>query len=255
MDKNSFCILLCEDAFKDDTYLEEKYIGKKLSILSEKEARGFAIEDNNDLYICWRGLYDLIDIFNNLANFNKEYIAFNNKLCGKVNGYIFKYYSLLRNETMNVVKEYLETNTDKDKRIYFTGYSLGASILLSALEIKFLLKDTNVEIITITFGSPKLGDKYFTKIFNEAIVNSLHIYDSNDIVCKYPKGISYYHMENRFKLRIKKQTLFQLFLNSMKRLFIKRDNSDIILKKNMYIRIHTVESYKDKMKECEISGC
>ena len=121
MNKNNFCIVLCEDAFKDNKYLEEKYVDKKLIILSEKEARGFAIEEDNDLYICWRGLHDLIDIFNNLANFNKEHIVFNNKLCGKVNGYIFKYYSLLRTKTMDIVKDYLETNTNKDKKIYFTG--------------------------------------------------------------------------------------------------------------------------------------
>ena len=81
-------------------------------------------------------------------------------------------------------------------------------------------------------------------------------------------------MENEFKLKSKKQTgLFRLFLNSMKRLCIKRDKPSVIMKdiklyilsmnkneekkntdEKMYIKIHTIENYKNKIKEYETKG-
>ena len=92
------------------------------------------------------------------------------------------------------MKDYLKK--EGDKHIYFIGYSLGSSILLSALEIKLLLNEKdNVNINTLTFGSPKLGDKYFMKFFNETVTNSLRIYDNNDIICEYPRETEYYHIE------------------------------------------------------------
>jgi hypothetical protein len=245
MDIIKFCLLLCENSYKEEDALLEIYKEKDLNILREKNARGLSVEYDNDLYICWSGLADTKEFLKNFMDYNnnhKEDTVFNNNICGKVHECFFEYYSKLRNKTMNIVKTFLNNNGSKDKRIYFVGYSLGASILLSALEIKLLLTDINTEIFTITFGSPKLGNKKFSKIFNALIDNSLRFYDSDDIVCTYPIEYGYYHVNKGLDIKEnKKYSWLRLLWRWIS--CLKRTKRSV----EYYVKQHTIENYKNKM--------
>lgn len=237
MDTNiELCLTLCEKSYDDNNILETNYKNNNLIIFNKEDAKGFSIELNNILYICWRGSYNVTNFIRDIEILDKKELFLNDKFCGKIHRGFFDYYNLLKENTINIVKQ------TKCKKIIFTGHSLGASILISALELKLLNPNNNIDISTITFGSPKLGNNDFVKIFNTEISNSLRIYDSDDVVSKSPLGLNYYHVDKPLKLINKTYYSWtKVLIGLINILFLKK----IIKKNELYF--HTIENYKKKI--------
>ncbi|MDF2985479.1 MAG: lipase class 3 [Eubacterium sp.] len=93
------------------------------------------------------------------------------------------------------------------KRLYITGYSLGAAlVVLAALDIAVNTRFENP--IVYTYGSPRTGDPVFAARFNQTVENSIRIFNVHDVIPtiparKYPppftkEGIYYQHVRRMY---------------------------------------------------------
>lgn len=102
----------------------------------------------------------------------------------KVHKGFYKYYLSMKDQIANIIK-------NKNKQIYITGHSLGASV---ALITAYDLKDLN-PIVTL-FGCPKTGNKDFVDSFT-SIKTLKNIVNYFDIVPEAPEKLNkMYAVEN-----------------------------------------------------------
>jgi hypothetical protein len=218
-----YCLNLCKDSYCPD----------KITF-KNKNASGCSRINIPVLYISWTGTDNICDIFLDIRIIDKVPLIFNNKSYGKVGAGFFEYYKLLQKQTNNLIDEFVSNN---GYNIVFTGHSLGASILFSALENK--LKYNFLEIQVVTFGSPKLGNYYFKNKINKILLNNFRIYDENDLIPKLPLNCSYTHCGTSYKLLSKKKLNFFLVVYGfILYLFNKKITNNNILYH------HTLENYQ-----------
>jgi hypothetical protein len=182
------CISLCHDSYNNN----------KITF-SNNCAAGFSIIKDNILYVIIRGTDDLRDVFLDL-NIKKTdlIISLHDKSYGKVASGFYSYYKLLSETINELVYNYIY---DGGKNIVFTGHSLGASVVFSALETQIIYKNKNININCFTFGSPKLGDKILKNNLNKILKNYYRISNDNDLITKLPFRCDYFHAGKNIKLK------------------------------------------------------
>lgn len=87
---------------------------------------------------------------------------------------------------------------DTSKSIYITGHSLGG-VLATLLSYKFwmLFKIKGC----VTFGSPRVGNKKFQKVFNKRIKASRRYVNREDTICKVPTvWMGFKHVKNKVRI-------------------------------------------------------
>ncbi|CAK8570559.1 unnamed protein product [Lathyrus sativus] len=81
--------------------------------------------------------------------------------------------------------------------IYMTGHSLGGALaILLALELSSnqLAKRGAISITMYNFGSPRVGNKRFVKVYNEKVKDSWRIVNHKDIIPTMGRFMSYCHI-------------------------------------------------------------
>ncbi len=92
-----------------------------------------------------------------------------------------------------LIKDYKE-HLQKNDRILMTGHSLGGALAtIAALDFKRTLKYKN-KLAVYTFGSPKVGNDDFVRVYNKKVKNSFRIVNDEDIVPQSPPGFE--HVNN-----------------------------------------------------------
>lgn len=87
-----------------------------------------------------------------------------------------------------VKSELLKIPDISNKKICFSGHSLGAAIsILTAIELK-LLNFNNVCVYT--FGSPRIGNEIFVKMFKQVDLNYFRIQNTEDEIINTPTSVS-----------------------------------------------------------------
>ena len=75
-------------------------------------------------------------------------------------------------------------------KVLVSGHSLGGALAsLCALDIQYNILDKcalSIEIVCVTFGCPKVGNKYFVKSFNKRIPNYYNFRNGWDLICVLP---------------------------------------------------------------------
>lgn len=90
---------------------------------------------------------------------------------------------------------------DNNKKIIFTGHSLGGALAtLAAADCKHFAQNY---ITCVTFGAPRVGNYHFVKYFNRVVHQSERYVLGDDIVTQNPK-ILYYHVKGLIHLETKK---------------------------------------------------
>lgn len=161
---------------------------------------------NNNLFITFKGTSTLNDF---LADLDITQVNFtvpqeNIKIPGKVHKGAYEI--LFENDRykyiLNIISHY------KGKNIYITGHSLGG--LLGTIFYSFLkeyLKNTEINIKLITFGSPRVGNNVYSKTIHYN--SSTRIVNDNDCVAKLPLPINYTHNELLFHIgKVKNKNFF-----------------------------------------------
>lgn len=92
---------------------------------------------------------------------------------------------------------------DKNKPLYITGHSYGAGIALIASVSLYNqgFKPTSV----YTFGTPRVGNKDWKRVFDKTGIELYRIKNGNDMVCNIPK-LFYYHVGQ--EVQINKRSWF-----------------------------------------------
>lgn len=166
------------------------------TFINESNFKSFFIFYNNtNIDICFKGTTDINDVFINLNICPKSFINKNIKIHS---GYLYKYLHLkpvLLENINNICKN------NNIKEITFNGHSSGGAIAnIAALDISFIYKNKNINCIT--FGSPKIGNKYFVDEYNKNIRQSIRVVNDYDIIQYLPLFI-YKHTHKPYLIRIK----------------------------------------------------
>lgn len=84
-------------------------------------------------------------------------------------------------------------NLNNNYTFYVTGHSLGGALAtLLAIDLKRTFK--NINVIIYTYGSPRVGNKWFVRMFNNSLKNqSYRIVNERDFIPQVPGG-SYRHV-------------------------------------------------------------
>ena len=143
------------------------------------------------IVVVFRGSDGFEDWKDNL-DFEKTCISLDSKI--KVHngfwGQVLNIRHEIQNEIINRVKK------NKDKKIIFTGHSLGGALATIFSWLYFLDKN-----ICITFGSPRVGNRYFVNSFNNIVKESFRYVNGEDSVCKVPTlWMGYKHVKGKIKI-------------------------------------------------------
>lgn len=87
-------------------------------------------------------------------------------------------------------------------KIIVTGHSLGGAIsTICALDLRDKWVLDGIEVACITFGSPRVGNRHFAKVFNKNIRTKYRYQYGQDLVCGVPCAIiGYWHVDRHIRL-------------------------------------------------------
>ena len=130
----------------------------------------------------FRGSDSLLDWIKNFLFLKKEipYDGTNPKI--KIHSGFLRNYKLVREMIHKVVKQY------NLKKVVLFGHSMGGcASALAALDIQYNFSD--IEIGCLTIGTPKLGNKYFKKSFENRVPDYINVEHASDLVIQIPPSI------------------------------------------------------------------
>lgn len=192
---------------------------------------GFYFLDNNKLYIYFNGTNELSDWFDNFNAIRMDLIISDN-FCGQVHKGFYNYYENVRESFLKLVNDNINVS-----EIHITGYSLGGSCVIGALEASFI---TNCPPITVvTFGSPRIGNLKFTNTFKNRIHKSTRLVNDHDPVPKVPLPIRFQHVHelNLLQNNTIYTSLCKRWFHTMSHFFIKSG----------FIECHALDNYIEKL--------
>ncbi len=146
----------------------------------------------NNIFVAFRGSENILNWVDNIQIVQIS-PYYNNTI--KVDKGFYKAYEYLKNELINKIKKI--TQKYNTKNIFLTGHSLGAAIAtLLSYDILNYYDYLHLSHL-ITFGSPRVGNKYFVESFKKFNLNHYRITHNNDIVPHLPEEFFYYlHVPN-----------------------------------------------------------
>lgn len=184
IDNIKYCSKLSLNVYRDKGNITDHKYNTKIKI----------VEKNKSIYICFRGSTNLKDWKTNLdKSLLINYLNYDMYSIHK--GYYKRYISI-----SNKIHNYLKKKEFNE--LYVCGHSLGgalASICCFDLVINNIIK--NKKISCITFGSPRIGDTNFTKIYNKNNIQTYRIVLSGDPVPKLPLDENYIHLTCSYYLK------------------------------------------------------
>lgn len=158
-------------------------------------------ERNKTCYITFRGTTSITDWMHDL-NVLKLQPSFINKDCKIHKGFNDGYIS---------VREHLCTlyNDSKYEKYVFSGHSYGAALCtVAATDCKYNFNSKTVHCIT--FGSPRVGNSKFVKMFNSLIDLSYRCVYEYDPITVVPSYIRFRHVKHQVTC---KQKPVHVYLN------------------------------------------
>lgn len=152
---------------------EEFFEGKK------NVADGYTGVKGDTFYVTFFSTNSKKDWLFNFWAFGKEipYEGTNKKI--KVHsGYITAYRSC-RDEIVKRLKD------SGKKKVFVTGHSLGGAVsTIAALDIKYNNPEFDVQVVT--FGSPRMGNKYFKESFDKRMPDNIRVSFGNEFTLGLP---------------------------------------------------------------------
>ena len=131
--------------------------------------------------------------------------------------------------------------------IIFTGHSLGGALSSLAAMCAYTSRYApELKLTNITFGSPKIGNYGFAKIYNEWITDNVHYYNSRDPIPYFPTfPQQYYSIGNQIQVDINESRLRLFSIQNHNLLFYLRRIEKNFIKSANYIEL-------SKNQPCEI---
>lgn len=153
---------------------------------SSKDCQVYIYEFQDTIYICFRGTESIDDLFTNikirqetfiLPNFNQGYYPSVHQ------GFL---------EQFNSVKDLVSEEINLEKKIIFCGHSLGGALAsIASLYYSYLFN--KLDFCCITFGSPRVGNYLFSRLFDYRIKKCYRFINDRDPI---PEIISFWIYEH-----------------------------------------------------------
>lgn len=148
----------------------------------------------------WKDLSTDINVIP--VGFNPERIGGDFKEEVMVHGGFLNAYDSVRRRLMTLLRASLDvSDVDNDParswQVYLTGHSLGGALAtLFALELSSseLAKKGHIQITMYNFGSPRVGNKRFADMYNQAVTDSWRVVNHRDIIPTVPRLMGYCHV-------------------------------------------------------------
>lgn len=143
---------------------------------------GFVYQDNDSIYITYKGLSS-IDMAFKCINVMPSIYDNNSYIHG---GYL-ECYNSIKDIIHDILQDLEKICINENKYLVFTGHSLGGVLAsLSAYEYAkrdYIKKDM---VKCITFGSPGIGNSDFISLFKNTVPNNYRVTLSKDFVPQIP---------------------------------------------------------------------
>lgn len=153
----------------------------------ESDCQLIVTEYKNYLVVVFRGTESKKDIFTDLNILQEKLDLKNIDLSPKIHaGFLKQFLS---------VKETITQDIEKYDNIIFCGHSLGGALAtISSLYFHFCFNKMK-NIKCVTFGSPRVGDNVFSKLFDTVINESIRVVNDNDPVPCFPTKWRFNHVK------------------------------------------------------------
>ena len=199
----------CIDSYEGE-YGKVKEILKNVKKIEIGHISVFIGELDSYIVICFPGSKEFLDWVDNLR-FRKTSIFLNKRDDIKVHEGFFDQYATIR---MDIREEI--SNRDKNKKIFITGHSLGGALATLCHYYDYFYDDS---AMSITFGSPRVGNNEFKKDFNLLKLESYRIVYGEDTITKVPTlWMKFKHVGKKIKLK-KEYSFWQKFLIPVYKIF------------------------------------
>lgn len=207
------------------------------SSISDAELYIFVLE-NKYLTIAFVGTDSFKDVYLDMESHCTKINEFgnngNNDCCPCIHsGFLKQYQSVIIQ--INVVISKILSNNKHIKHVLVTGHSLGGALasIFATLQNDILKSKYGIEeIITITFGSPRVGNKSFAQIAENKIDVIQRFVYKHDPVPTMLNAPRFWHIGNETRLGENK---------------IWKHFSGFILFDIFFVKDHEIENYKDEL--------
>lgn len=164
--------------------------------------------NKNQIDICFKGTTGINDMCTNINIYPVKYLNDDIRIH---KGFLTKYL-LLKPIIISNIDKIIDNNNNINE-LCFNGHSLGGAIAnIASLDMRQIYKDKIIKCIT--FGSPRVGNNYFTNEYNKNINESFRIINKNDLIQYLPLKIIYNDIHNPIILEeYKKISIYDFFLN------------------------------------------
>ena len=178
------CSLLSNEAYNND--LKSISNSKLIEDYGTDTQVHVGVEDNN-IYVVCRGTSSCQDVISDLKIWRKKCDYLQNT---SIHSGFLEQYTAVREHVRNEITSLMNESI---KRVVFCGHSLGAALAtIAALDYKL---QEATEVICVTFASPRVGNKSFSKLFNKNIDMSHRIVFHRDPVTFLPTIIRFNHVK------------------------------------------------------------
>lgn len=143
-------------------------------------------EYKNYLVVIFRGTESKKDLFTDLNILQEKLDLKNINLSPKIHsGFLKQFLS---------VKESITQYIEKYDNVIFCGHSLGGALATISSLYFFFYFEKFKKINCVTFGSPRVGDKMFSTLFNTVVNESIRVVSDNDPVPCFPTKWRFNHV-------------------------------------------------------------
>ena len=147
--------------------------------------------------VCFRGTESYTDILIDLKILQVKFVipGIENEDYPQVHSGFNQQFESVKQRIQLKIDELLDINDkhNKNKKVIFTGHSLGGA-LATLSSLYFKITNPKLDISCITFGSPRVGDFKFVKLYEKYIKESHRYVNDNDPVPCIPTSWRFQHV-------------------------------------------------------------
>jgi hypothetical protein len=155
----------------------------------DTNAQVYTWKENKVLHVVFRGTQEKYDVLVDLDILRSYLFPSSNILVH--NGFLKQFKSLEANITSDITD-----NLDNIDTIHFSGHSLGGALATLGAAYYGEMYKKKFTVLCHTIGSPRVGNKAFTKLFADNVQEEIRITNEKDPVPLIPMSFLYCHVSN-----------------------------------------------------------
>lgn len=165
----------------------------------DNDTQAYVRRQGNDIIVAFRGTESIRDMCVD-TKISRVQLDFFPSGAYVHRGFSLQYRSLRDKVLEQVGALSQEEEQGKPSRLVFTGHSLGGALAtIAALDAG--LQDLADEVVCVTYGSPRVGNSAFAKLFNRIVDISYRFVQGSDVVAHSPTRWRFTHVRGGIHCR------------------------------------------------------